>query len=113
MEQRPRGVDVARMVAREQLERDQRRAAAGGALVVQPAAQQLQLLAELKLSDRAVRHRALAVVGAPGRRLELLVPLRAQLRELSLGAALGELLRVRRCLLERQTDASDRWAGPT
>ena len=38
VQQRPHRVDVARMVAREQLEREQRRAAAGRALVVEAAA---------------------------------------------------------------------------
>ena len=77
VEQRPVRVDVAGMVAREPLERDQGRAANGWALVLEPAAQQLELLAEPKLRDRAVRDGTHPVVGVARRRLDLVVPLAA------------------------------------
>jgi hypothetical protein len=82
------------MLAREQLERDERRAATGGALVIEAAPQELRLLAEPELSDRAIRDGALAVVGRTRGGLELVLPLRAQLGNLPLGA----LLRERGCL---------------
>jgi hypothetical protein len=56
-------VDQSRMVAREELERDQRRAAAGRALVLEPTPKELGLLAVAELADRPVRDRALPVVG--------------------------------------------------
>jgi len=51
------------MVSREKLERDQRRASARGALVVQTAPEELRFLAEPELPDRAVGDGALAVIG--------------------------------------------------
>ena len=78
------------MLTREELERDQRRAAAGRALVVEPAPQQLRLLAVPELSDRTVGHRALAVVGGTRRSLELVLPFRPQRGELALRALLCE-----------------------
>ena len=78
------------MVAREELERDQRRAAAGWALVLQPSANQLGLLAEAELADRPVRDGALAVVVRAGGRLELVAPLSAQAGQLALGPLLCE-----------------------
>ena len=90
MQERPHRVDQPWMVAREELERDQRRAAAGRALVVEPAAQELGLLTEPELPDRAVGDGALAVVGGAGRGLELVLPLRAQAGELALRALLRE-----------------------
>ena len=68
VQERPEGVDVARVVARERLERDQRGAARGRALVLEPAAQQLELLAEPELRDRAIGLGADAVVGVARRR---------------------------------------------
>jgi hypothetical protein len=65
------------MVPREQLERDERRAATRGALVLEPAPEQLELLAVAELSDRAICDGALAVVDAAGQPLELVFPLRA------------------------------------
>jgi hypothetical protein len=79
------------MVAREQLERDQSRSPAGRALVLEPAAKQLRLLAEAELPDRAVRDGALPVVVRAGRSLELVGPLRAEPGQLALGALLREL----------------------
>ena len=101
VQQRPHAVDRARMVAREQLEREQRRAAARRALVVEPAPQQLLLRAPAELPDRAKRDRALAEVGAARGALEIVGPLRAEIRQLALGAALRELVALSRSLGER------------
>jgi hypothetical protein len=90
MEQRADGIDEARMLAREELERDQRRPATGRALVLEPAAEQLGLLPETELPDRPVRDGALSVVVRPGCGLELVGPLRAQPGQLALGALLRE-----------------------
>ena len=113
MENRARGVDRCRRVAREQLERHERRPADGRAFVLEPAAEELELLAKSELADRAVCHGTLAVVRAPRVALDLVSPFRAQVGELALGPLLGELLRLRSCLLERQTELSERWVGPT
>jgi hypothetical protein len=78
------------VVAREQLERDERRAAAGRALVLEPSPQQLDLLAVAKLADRAVRDRPLAVVGGARCTLDLVLPLGAQTGERPLVALLGQ-----------------------
>jgi hypothetical protein len=78
------------MLARQELERDQRRPTAGRALVVEPAPQELRLLAVPELSDRPVRDRALAVVRRAGLALDLVLPLRPQLGELALRALLCE-----------------------
>jgi len=88
VQQRPHVVDEARMLAREALERDQRRATAGRALVVQAAPQELGLLAVPELADRAIRDRTLPVVRRARRAFELVLPLRAQLCELALRALL-------------------------
>ncbi len=55
VEQRAERVDVAGVVPREALERDERRSARGRALVLEAAAQQLELLPEPELRDRPVR----------------------------------------------------------
>jgi hypothetical protein len=78
------------MLAREELERDQRRPAAGRALVVEPTPQELCLLAETELADRPVRDRALPVVGRAGLALDLVLPLRPQLGQLALRALFCE-----------------------
>ena len=78
------------MVAGEQLERDQRRAATGRALVLEPTAQELGLLAVAELTDRAIRDGALAIVARPGRAFELVLPARPKPRKLALVALLGE-----------------------
>jgi hypothetical protein len=109
-------VDHARAVAGEQLERDQRRAAAGGALVVEPPGQQLDLLAKPELTDRAVCDRPLAVIRASRRALDLVLPLPAQVGELTLLGLIRESLRLRRCVLELQEAWSpfrERGGGPT
>jgi hypothetical protein len=89
------------MVARERLERHERRAAARRAVVLQPAAEELRLLAEAELRDRAVRLCADAEVGVARRHLELVVPLEPQRRERLLVARVRELLRLRGGLCER------------
>jgi len=73
------------MVPGQELERDQRRPAAGRALVVEPAPQKLRLLAVPELANRAIRDRALPVVA-----FDLVLPLRPQLRELALRALFRE-----------------------
>ena len=94
MEQRAVGVDVSGMVPREQLQREERRAAARRALVLEPAPQQYELLAVAELPDRAVRERTLAEVGAAGRALDLVLPLRPVRGKLALVTPLGQLGRL-------------------
>ena len=96
MEQGAVGVDVTGVISREQLEREQRRSAAGGTLVLEPAPQELELLPVPELSDRPIRERALTEVSAPGRTLDLVLPLRPELGKLALRALLGELRRLLR-----------------
>ena len=103
VQQRPHVVDDAGMVARELLEREQRRAAHRRAVVLEPAPQQLDLRAEAELPDRAIGDRALAEVRAARRGLELVVPLRAQLRELALLALAGERVGRRRSVRQRRS----------
>ena len=91
VEQRAVGIDVARVVSRKQLEREERGATARRALVLEPAAEQLELLTVAELPDRPVRERPLAEVGAAGRALDLVLPLRPVRGELSLLAPLGQL----------------------
>jgi hypothetical protein len=95
VEQGPDVVDEAWVIAREKLERDQRRTAAGRALVLEPAPQKLGLLAEPELPDCAVRNGALAVVGRAGRSLELVLPASAEIGELTLSALARERIRLR------------------
>ena len=70
-----------------------RRAAAGRALVLEPALEQLELLPVAELPDRAVRHRTHAVVGVASSALDLVFPRAPQIRQLALVARVGELLR--------------------
>jgi len=90
VEERAHVVDEPRMLAREELERDQRRAAAGGAFVLEPAPQELRLLPVPELPDRPVRDGALAVVRRTDGSLELVLPFRPQLGELALRALFCE-----------------------
>src|SRR5262249_4639463 len=114
VEQRPDGVDRSRAVARQKLERDQRRPATGRALVLDAAPEQLELLTKAELADRAVRDGPLLVARAAGRGLDLLVPLRPKLGKLSLGPALRQLVRLGGGFGEGQlTAARLRGAGPT
>ena len=107
MEQRAIGVDRGRAVARQQLKRQERRASRGGALVLESAAEELQLLAVAELADRAVGDGALAEVLAARGALELVLPLRPERRELGFGAGRRQLVGFRRRLSElRQRKAS-------
>jgi hypothetical protein len=90
VQQGPRRVDEPGVLAREELERDQRRAAAGRALILKTAAKQLGLLPEAELADRPIGDGAFAVVVGAGRSLKLVGPLRSQPRQLALGALLRE-----------------------
>jgi hypothetical protein len=78
------------MVAREQLERDQRRAPARGALVFDAAPEELGLLAKAELADRPVGDRAFPVVARARRALDLVLPFRSKPRELLLASLLGQ-----------------------
>ena len=116
VEDRPRRVHRAGAVAGEQLERDQRGAPARGALVVEPAGEQLDLLPVAELAEGTIRDRPLAVVAAARGRLDLVVPLSPQVGELPLVARFCELGSSSRCLLEGQgawPPFSERGAGPT
>jgi hypothetical protein len=107
VEQRAGGVDDAGMLAREELERDERGAAARRALVLEPAAEQLELLAVAELPEGPVGDGADAVVGIPGRGLDLVVPLGPQPREVTLRALLGKPGRLgSRCRQIRQLRAT-------
>jgi hypothetical protein len=115
VQRRAHRVDRSGGVAREQLQGDQRGAAAGRALVVEPAREQLDLLAEAELTDCPVGDRALAVVGAARLGLDLVFPLPPQIREPPLVTRLREGIGLGGCLLECQDGAavSERGAGPT
>jgi hypothetical protein len=78
------------MVAGEKLERDERRAATGRALVLEPPAEQFGLLAVAKLADRAIGDCPLAVVGRPSETFDLVLPARAEPGELLFLAAFGQ-----------------------
>jgi hypothetical protein len=90
VQERAQVVDKPGMVTREELERDQRRAAACGALVLEPTPQELRLLPVAELPDRPVRDGALAVVRRTDGSLELVLPLRPQLGKLALRALFCE-----------------------
>jgi hypothetical protein len=95
VQERAQVVDEPGMVTREEFERDQRRAAACGALVLEPAPQKLRLLPEAELPDCPVGDGALPVVRRTDGSLELVLPLRPQLGQLPLGALLRECGRLR------------------
>ena len=112
-EQPPHGVHVAGVVAGETFERDQRRAAGSGALVLEPAADELQLLPEAELRDRPVGLCSHAVVGVSGCVLELVVPLLPQGRERLLVSGRGQLVGASCRLGERhEIEEAGRAAGP-
>jgi hypothetical protein len=90
VQERAQVVDEPGMVTREELERDQRRASARGALVLEPAPQELRFLPVPELSDRPVCDGALSVVRRTDRSLELVLPLRPQLGQLALRALFCE-----------------------
>jgi hypothetical protein len=81
------------MVAREQLEREERRPATGGALVFEAPAEELGLLPEAELPDRAIGDRPLAVVGRSGSALDLVLPLSPEPGELLLATPLCQAVR--------------------
>jgi hypothetical protein len=83
------------MVAREQLQRQEGRAAARRALVLEAAPEQLELLAVAELPDCAIRERAFAEIGAARCAFDLVLPLRPLRGELSLVAPLGQFGRLR------------------
>lgn len=90
VQERAQVVDEPGMVTRKELERDQRGAAARGALILEPAPQELRLLPVAELPDGPVRDCALAVVRRTDGGLELVLPLRPQLGELALRALFCE-----------------------
>src|SRR4051812_3153644 len=112
VQQRPDRVDRAWVLAREQLEREQRRAAAGRTAVLEATPQELLFLPEAELADGAVGRRSLAIVVGPCGGLELVGPGRAELRKIAFVPALGERVCLDPGLGEAQADASDRSAGP-
>ena len=78
------------MIPGEELERDQRGAAAGRAFVLEPSAQELRLLAVAELSDRAIGDGSLTVVGRAGETFDLVLPVRPEPGELLFLSALGQ-----------------------
>jgi hypothetical protein len=109
VQERAHVVDEPGMLAREKLERDQGRAAARGALVLEPTPQELCLLPEAELPDRPVRDGAFAVVRRADGSLELVLPARPEIRELTLCALARERIRLRggcRELRQRTTTAA-------
>ncbi len=78
------------MVAGEKLERDERRAATGRALVLDPPAQELGLLAVAELTDCAVGDGSLPIVGRPGKPFDLVLPLRTEPGELLFLSGVGQ-----------------------
>jgi hypothetical protein len=92
VQQRAVGVDRSRSLARKQLEREQGGAAGRRALVLEAAAQELELLPETELADRPVGDGPLAEVGASRRGFELVVPLGSQRGEFLLRAGRRQLI---------------------
>jgi hypothetical protein len=90
VQERANVVDEARMIPREELERDQRRAAAGWAFVLEPSAQELRFLAEAELPDGAIRDGPLAVIGRAREAFDLVLPFRPERGELLFLSALGK-----------------------
>src|SRR5206468_1346425 len=89
-------------------------ASGGRTLVLEATPQELDLLAEPELRDRAIGLCADAVVGVAGAGLDLLVPLRPELREAALVSRLGEGVRLGSRLRQgHESDESARGAGPT
>src|SRR4051794_31556788 len=89
------------MVSREQLDGEERRAACGRALVVEPASQELLLRAPAELPDRTIGDGSLAKIAAARRSLEVVAPGRAKVRELALRPGLRELVCLRCGLCKR------------
>ena len=78
------------MVPGEELERDERRAPTGRALVLEAPAQQFSLLAVAELTDRAIGDCPLTVVGRPGEAFDLVLPARSEPGELLFLAPFGQ-----------------------
>jgi hypothetical protein len=78
------------MIPREELERNERGAAASGAFVLEPSAQKLCLLAVAELSDRAIGDGSLTVVGRAGEALDLVLPFRPEPGKLLFLSGLGQ-----------------------
>jgi len=95
VQERAHVVDEPGMLAGEELERDQCRAATRGALILEPTPQELRLLPEAELPDGPVRDGALAVVRRTDGSLELVLPARAEFGELTLCALACERIRLR------------------
>src|SRR5262245_39759044 len=94
-------IHVAGMGPRQAFECNESRSARGRAVVLQAATQQLELLTEPELRDRAICLRTDAVVGVASACLDLLVPLRAEGRESPFVACLCEGVRLGSRLGER------------
>ena len=107
---RARALTRPGMRPREKLQREERRAARGRALVFEPTAEELGLLVEAELADRAIRDRPLPVVAAPRRGLELVVDRPPEVGE---GALVVSSRRARPPRRGQSTDASERAGGPT
>ena len=82
------------------------------ALVLEPATKQVDLLAEAELRDRPVRLATDTVVGVPGRRLDLVAPLRPQHGELALETALRIAVGESGSLGEVHDGIAERGLGP-
>src|SRR5207237_1384229 len=82
VQERPDRVHGAGAVPRKQLQRKERRPAGCRALVFEAATQELELLAEPELPDRAIGDGSLTVVRAASRGLELVVPLSSKLGDI-------------------------------
>jgi hypothetical protein len=95
VQERAHVVDEPGMLAGEELERDQCRAATRGALILEPTPQELRLLPEAELPDGPVSDGALAVVRRTDGSLELVLPARAEFGELTLCALACERIRLR------------------
>src|SRR6266436_3191697 len=100
------------MIARQQLERNERRAADCRTLVLEPTLQQLELLPVAELTDRAIRDRANPVVGVARRALDLVCPFATQVGNRLLVAGRRELVGVGRRFLEiHDREATGYWRG--
>src|SRR6185503_4034379 len=114
VQERADRVDVAGVVAAEELEGEERGAAGGRALVLEPAPDELALLAVAELPDRAIGDGADAVGRVARGALDLVVPLPPEIRQLPIVTGPRELVRPRGCLGEvHPTVESERAAGPT
>src|SRR5262245_61346925 len=88
------------MVARQELQREERRASRRRAAVVETTSQQLLLRPPAEHAHRAEAERALAEVRTSRRRLQLVVPLGPQRRQLLRRTVLRKLVGAGRCFCE-------------